>query len=133
MNKFKIEGEYYGNYCFPSLNNYLNEIGRNPKAGGKFKKDYVKVATAFIRRDLNGYKTDKAIILHYTFGEPNKGRKRDVMNVFSLADKIISDTLRDLKVIPDDNPKYIKNCTHEFEYVSKPYIQVEIEEIEDEI
>ncbi len=133
MNKFEIKGEFYGKFCFPSLNNYINEIGRNPKTGGRFKKDYVKVATTFIRRDLKGFKTTKPIILHYTFGEPNKGHKRDVMNVFSLADKIISDTLRDLKVIPDDNPNFVKNCTHEFEYVSDPFIRVEIEELENEV
>ena len=53
------------------------------------------------------------------------------MNIFSLADKFIEDALRDCKVIPDDGPKYVKNCTHEFFYTNgTPYITVVIEEVE---
>ncbi len=128
--KFRIEGSYYGNYCFPSLNNYIQELGRNPKAGGRFKKEYVRISTLYIRKGLGSWTTNNPVILHYRFGEPDKGRKRDVMNVFGFADKVIEDTLRDLKVFPDDNPKYVTNCTHDFEYVKEPYIEVEIEEVD---
>ena len=99
---FTIRGAFCGDKCFPSLNDYLAEIGRNPKCGGKYKRQYIMIATNAIRRDLKRFKTDKPIILHYTFAEPYKGNKRDRGNIFSLADKFIEDALRDCKVIPDD-------------------------------
>lgn len=129
--KFIIKGAYCGNKTLPSLNQYLAEIGTHPKRGGEYKRQYMTIIINAIRRDLKRFKTDKPVILHYTFAEPSKGQKRDVMNVFSLADKFIEDALRDCRVIPDDNPNYVKNCTHDFIYTDgEPYIVVEIEEVE---
>ena len=129
--EFTIRGSYCGDKCFPSLNDYLAEIGRNPRCGGQLKRQYVMLATNAIRRDLKRFRTDKPVILHYTFAEPYKGNKRDRGNIFSLADKFIEDALRDCKVIPDDNPKYVRNFTHEFIYTDgTPFIRVEIEEVE---
>ena len=128
---FTIRGAFCGDKCFPSLNDYLAEIGRNPKCGGKYKRQYIMIATNAIRRDLKRFKTDKPIILHYTFAEPYKGNKRDRGNIFSLADKFIEDALRDCNVIPDDGPQYVVNFTHEFIYTDgTPFIRVEIEEVE---
>lgn len=129
---FTIRGAFYGDKTLPSLNNYLSEIGTNPKSGGRFKKDFVMIITNAIRRDLRRFRTNKPVILHYLFAEPSKGQKRDRMNIFSLADKFIEDALRDCQVIPDDSPKYVKNCTHEFIYTNGvPYIKVAIEELQD--
>lgn len=129
--KFTIRGAYCGDKTLPSLNQYLAEIGRNPKAGGRYKKQYVMVITNAIRRDLRRWKTTKPVILHYTFAEPRKGARRDYGNIFALADKFIEDAMRDCRVIPDDNPNYVKNFTHEFLYTDgEPYIIVEIEEVE---
>lgn len=129
-NSFVIRGAFCGDKTFPSLNQYLSEMGKNPKAGGRYKKQYVMIATNAIRRDLKRWKTSRPVILHYLFAEPVKGQKRDRMNVFSLADKFIEDALRDCKIIPDDGPKYVLNCTHDFiETEGEPYIQVIIEEV----
>lgn len=128
---FEIRGAFYGEKTFPSLNNYLAEVGKNPKAGGRLKRQYVMIATNAIRRDLKRWKTSKPVILHYTFAEPQKGAKRDRGNIFGLADKFIEDALRDCKVIPDDGPQYVVNFTHDFIYTAgTPYIRVEIEEVE---
>ena len=128
---FVIKGCFCGDKTFPSLNQYIAELGRNPKAGGRYKKQYVMIAANAIRRDLKRWKTSKAVILHYTFAEPKKGVKRDLGNIFSCADKFIQDALRDCKVIPDDSPQYVVNFTHEFLYTAgTPYIRVEIEELE---
>lgn len=128
---FTIRGAYCGDKTFPSLNQYISELGRNPKAGGRYKHQYVMIATNAIRRDLKRFKTSMPVILHYTFAEPKKGQKRDRMNIFSLADKFIEDALRDCKVIPDDGPRYVINCTHDFIYTDgEPYIEVSIEEVE---
>lgn len=128
---FYIRGAFCGDKTLPSLNQYLQELGRNPRCGGQYKKQYVMVITNAIRRDLKRFKTSKPVILHYTFYEPRKGMKRDFGNIFSLCDKFVEDALRDCKVIPDDNPMYVRNFTHEFYYTDgTPYIKVEIEELD---
>lgn len=127
--KFVISGLFYKDRTFPGLNEYIAELGKNPKAGGRLKKDYMIISCNAIRRDLKRIKTDKPVILHYAFYEPRKGRKRDVMNVFSFADKVIEDALVQCGIIPDDNPTYVVNTTHKFFYADYPRIEVEIEEI----
>lgn len=128
---FKISGCFCGDKTLPSLNQYLAEIGRNPKAGGRLKNQYLIIITNAIRRDLGRFSTDSPVILHYTFAEPNRGQKRDYSNIFSGAAKFIEDALVRCNVIPDDNPKYVVNFTHDFVYTDgEPYISVEIEEVE---
>jgi len=128
--KITIRGCYYGERTLPSLNDYLSEVGRNPKAGGKFKSDYTKPIINAIRRCLKGWKvTHPPVILHYRFFEKKKGKRRDVMNIFSLADKFIEDALQDTGTIENDNPDWVENTTHEFYWIEdEPYIEVEIEE-----
>lgn len=128
--KVTIRGEYFGNRTLPSLNDYLSEIGKNPKAGNKFKQDYTKPCISAIRRCLRGWKVTKPpVILHYKFFERKKGHRRDVMNIFSLADKFFEDALQMAGVIENDNPDWIENTTHEFAWIEdEPYIEIEIEE-----
>lgn len=132
--KVIVTGKHYGNYCFPSLNNYLSEMGRHPQAGGKFKKDFEMISNNAIRRCLGGWKPKGRITLHYTFFEPKKGIKRDHMNVFSLFDKVFQDSLQACGIIPDDSPKYVDGnlITHKFEYTDgNPMVEIEIEELEE--
>lgn len=128
---FKIDGAFYNDRTLPSLNDYLAEIGRHPKAGGRFKDKYMTIVISHIRRDLRGVKITNPVIIDYEFFERNKGRKRDVMNVFSCADKFIEDALVKSGVLKDDSPTYVVNATHEFHYIdSEPYIKVTLREIE---
>lgn len=131
--KFTINGQFYKDRTFPGLNEYIAELGKNPKAGGRLKSEYMMIACNAARRDLKRFHTDRPVILHYRFYEPVKGRKRDVMNVFSFADKVIEDALVKCKFIPDDNPAYVKNTTHEFFYSDAPRIEVEIEIINNDM
>ena len=128
--KVTIRGTYYGSKTLPSLNDYIAEVGRNPKAGGRFKVDYSKPCVSAIRRCLRGWKvTRPPVILHYKFYEPKKGKKRDVMNIFALCDKFFEDSLQQAGVIENDNPDWIENTTHEFFWIEgEPYIEIEIEE-----
>lgn len=130
LHKVVIEGRYYGDKTFPSLNNYLAEIGKNPRAGGRMKKEYMWVCIAAIRKWLKGWKVTKPpIIIHYKFYEPNKGQKRDVMNVASIADKFFEDALQACGTIENDNPAWVANTTHDFYYTDQePRIEIEIEE-----
>ncbi len=128
--KFVISGTYYKDRTFPGLNEYIAELGRNPHAGGRLKREYMMIASNAIRKDLKRYKAAGPVILHYHFYEPDKGQKRDVMNVFSFADKVIEDALVKCGVLGDDDPSHMKNTTHEFGYTSGvPRIEVEIEEL----
>jgi len=130
--KITIRGKYHGERTLPSLNDYLTEIGRNPKAGGKMKADYIKVAISAIRRCLRGYHVEHPpVVLHYKFYEIKKGKRRDVMNIFAFADKVIEDALVDSGVMKDDNPDWVENTTHEFFWIDpkdEPYLEVTIEE-----
>lgn len=130
MKNFKVIGRFYKDKTFPSLNDFLHECGTHPKIGAKMKRDFKMIASNAIRLQLGRYKAEHPIILHYTFYEPTQGQKRDVMNIFSFADKVIEDALQDCKVIQNDNPQFVINTTHEFFYTDKePYFEVQIEEV----
>lgn len=127
---FEIRGRYYKGHCFPGLNEYIHEIGRNPRMGNKLKQEYQMIACNAIRLGLKRFKTKNPIILHYTFMEPEKGNKRDVMNIFSFADKVIEDALQKCGVIEDDDPEHVLNTTHVFSYTKgEPSITVQIIEV----
>lgn len=130
--KFCIEGTYFNKKTFPSLNDYIHQLGTSPHAGGRMKKEYMFIACNAIRRSLKRQRAKGAVILHYSFYEPKKGNKRDVMNIFAFADKVIEDALQQCEVIPNDSPRIVLNTTHRFFYSDRPRIEVEIEEVENE-
>lgn len=126
---FTIEGVFHGkNRTFPSLNEYLSACGKNPKAGGRLKKEFGDIASAYIRRDLGRLKISKKIDIHYRFFESDK--KRDKMNVFSFADKVIEDSLQECGVIPNDGWANIGDVTSEFAVSDNPRIEVTLTEWE---
>ena len=131
--KFIIEGRYWKREkTFPGLNDYIHELGRNPKAGGRIKSKYENIACDCVRGAQRGFKASGLITIHYVFYEPEKGQKRDHMNIFSFADKVIQDALQKCGVIKDDSPKYVdgNRITHEFYYTQgTPRIEVEIIEL----
>ena len=129
--EFVIYGRHYKNTrTMPGLNEYLHECACHPQAGASMKKKYKKIASDAIRSRLGRLRIVKPVILHYRFYEADK--RRDKMNIFSFADKVIEDALQDTKVIANDGWKEIVNTTHEF-YVDKvrPRIEVVIEEVGD--
>ena len=131
MKTFSIKGNYFKEKTFPGLNEYIAALGTNPRKGGRMKAEYEMIACNAIRRELKRWKTEKPVILHYKFYEPQSGQKRDYMNIFSFADNVIEDALQKWGVIKDDDPRYVKNTTHEFFYTDgTPRIEVSIEEID---
>ena len=133
MMKFEIQGKYWKNEkTFPSLNDYIHELGRNPKAGGAMKRKYEKIACDAVRACCKGFKAHGPVTLHYTFYEPETGQKRDHMNVFAFADKVIQDALQKCGIIRDDSPEYVdgSQILHTFRYTKgMPRIEVEVIEI----
>lgn len=128
--KFTIKGAFYGDKCFPGLNDMLHEAERHPRAYNDMKRQYQLLAVNAIRRDLRGFKAEGRVQLNYFFGEPKKGNKRDYDNIVAAARKIITDALVRTEVLQDDSPKYLGYGTNSFEYVDVPYIRVEIVEVE---
>lgn len=126
----KLNGCYYGNNCFPSLNNLIAEAERHPMAYNKLKKQLEFVVINAVRLQLKGYKATKRVQLHFIFGERNKGVKRDYDNILASASKIICDGLVKAGVLKDDSPAYLLPSTCEYHYVEKPFIHIQIKEVE---
>jgi len=128
--KITIRGEYYGKRTLPSLNDYLAEIGKNPKAGAKFKADYTKPIISAIRRCLRGWKvTHPPVILHYRYFENKKGKRRDISNIHALCAKFAEDAMQTTGVIENDNPDWIVGFDCEFNWIDgEPFIEILIEE-----
>lgn len=130
--EFTIYGAFFKEKCFPSLNDLLHEASRNPMAYGKMKKQYEMVATSFMRKGLGTWVPRKKVRLHFYYGEPNKGQRRDLDNVVAAAKKIICDALVKAHYLKDDKPEYLAlSCDEEVVYTaSQPYIRVVFEEID---
>jgi len=128
---FGIYGSYWHDKCFPSLNDMLHEAGKNPMAYGRMKKKYMGIAVDNIRKQLGNYKVEcKPVRLDFTFGEPDFGQKRDYDNIVAAGRKFITDALVNSKVIKKDDPEYVEFGNNKFEYVSTPFISVEIIRVE---
>lgn len=56
---FEIRGKFYKGHCSPGLNDYIHEIGKNPKAGNRMKQQYQMIACNAVRLGLKRFKTDK--------------------------------------------------------------------------
>ena len=128
---FNLTRCFYKDNVLPSLNDLLTEAARHPKAYGQFKHDMEFVVINAIRLQLKGWKADKRIQLNITWGEKNKGPYRDFDNVVAGGRKIINDALTRSGTIKDDSPFYLGYGNNEFVYTDKPFIKVEIVEIED--
>ena len=133
--KVVISGNYYGSKTMPSLNNLLTEYGRAPKCGNSMKKKFERICCDEIRMQLPGYQIKHPIIIHYRFFEPQDGHYRDLPNIHSFCSKVFCDALQVCKVIPNDDPRYLLNETHDFFYLpekwGEPYIEIYIEEVKE--
>ncbi len=133
MPKVVISGNYYGSKTFPSLNNLLAEYSYSPARGNSMKRKYMKICNDEIRMQLKGYKAIHPIILHYRYHEPRDGHYRDFPNIHGFFSKIFCDSLQLCGVIQNDDPRFLRNETHDFFYLpfdyGEPFIEVYIEEL----
>ena len=124
---FRIEGK------LPSLNEYLEACGENPKRGIAMKNESKKIVVGQIRSYLPHLRVSKPIVIHYVFYEPwpsGNAKLRDYDNIFSYASKVVQDAMKQTKIIQDDGPKYIRNFSHAFHYSkTDPHIDVYIQEL----
>lgn len=83
----------YRNMHHYQLNNFKTEYGAKLK---KIMQDYDKLETP--------------LALHYELHFKGS-KKRDVMNIASMVDKVFSDVLVQLKLIPDDDYENVHKVT----------------------
>ena len=100
------------------------------------KKKYQKICAYEIREQLNGWKAEKPLIVHYRYFEPMDGHPADHSNSHAFASKVFLDALQDCGVIKDDSPRHVLNETHDFFLLpdkgGEPYIEIYLEEIDHE-
>ena len=128
---FEIKGCFFKDNCLPDLNNLLSEATRHPLAYGRLKSKMESEVINAVRMQLKNWKADTRVRLDITWGEKVKGPLRDLDNVVSAGRKIINDALVKTKTIADDNPRFLGYGKNNFVYTDKPFIKVEIVEIED--
>lgn len=128
---FEIKGEFFKGNCLPSLNDVLAEAARHPLAYRDLKADMEFIVINAIRKGLKGWQATKRVRLDITWGEKSKGTLRDFDNVVAAGRKFINDALVKTDTIKDDNPNYLGYGENTFVYTDKPFIRVEIVEIED--
>ena len=120
----------------PDLNDYLQAervSRRTPNGklltrGGEMKKKWQQYIIAYIRKDLKGVRITKPVIIHYHYYEPNA--KRDYGNIHATCQKFTEDALQLCKVLVNDNQKYVRGFTADFDIdANDPRIVVDIEEV----
>lgn len=126
MPRMTVEGR------LPGLNEYLTACGRNPKAGGRMKRDAVNDLCNAIRKQVGKWRPKGPIIAHFVFYEPDKRRDKD--NITSFFSKCFFDALQRCGVIKNDGWGEIENYTHDF-YVDKdrPRVEIFLEDTAEEI
>lgn len=126
--KFTIQGIYFGDNCFPDLNNYIYENARHPQCGAKMKREYMMIACSAIRKQLARVSISGAVKIHYRLYEASK--KRDPSNCAAFAVKVIEDALQKCGVISNDGWANIAGYSQDF-FVDKdnPRIEVTITEV----
>ena len=124
-NYFVFEGR------LASLNEYISACRTNAYIGGAMKRkaqtDISWVILPYKQKGLLKPIT-KPCRVKFTFYE--KTQKRDIDNVTSFATKIILDALVKMRILPDDNRKYITQLQYDFAKADNDKIVVELEEIE---
>lgn len=101
---FEIPGRLIG------LNEYVNDCRRNRYAAAKIKKDnQERICWEIKRHKLK--RMENMVNVSFVWIEPNM--KRDKDNI-SFAKKFILDALVTMKIIPNDNWRWINNLSDRF-------------------
>ena len=127
MEEKKIH-KFYIDTKLPSLNEYTRLNRTNYRAGNRMKADNQSYIRGCIYYNLKNLKIEKPIIAHFTWIEDNK--KRDLDNI-AFAQKFIFDALVETGIIKNDNWRYVKGFTHQFEYKKTAGVMVKLEEVEE--
>ena len=122
MKKLVIPGR------LPGLNEAFNAARTNRHIEANQRRAFENHIVWCAKRCLNGWRPKGAVILHYTFYEPNKRRDKD--NVASYAMKLTQDALVKAGYLRGDGWNEIENFTFAWRVDKKtPRVEVELEEV----
>lgn len=112
----------------PSLNEYINANRASRFKGSAFKhKVQEKICKYIVEAKSQGTlkPVKKPCEIYMDFTE--KTHKRDVDNVQS-SQKFVLDALVEMRILPDDSPKYVKQIHHVIHYGTANGCTVKIQE-----
>ena len=120
--RFAINGRLMGR----NEHDYLN---RSHWSKGKKAKEaeQAKVAAAILAAKLVPMEGPVEVGVTFIEGRPKNGKMRDPDNIAGGGIKVILDALKECGIIPDDNPRIVRNLFFRFAYnASNPHVEVEI-------
>ena len=122
--RFRIEGRLMGRNEFDRDYCAHWSKGCKAKAG-----EQEKVVAAALAAKLVPVEGPIEVGVTFVEGRARNGRMRDPDNISSGGIKVIMDALQECGIIPDDNPRIVRNLFYRFAYnASTPHIEVEIME-----
>lgn len=120
--RFNIKGRLMGR----NEHDYLNRS--HWAKGRKAKEDeQAKVMAAILAARLEPMEGPVEVGVTFIEGKAKNGKLRDPDNIESGGIKVILDALKECGIIPDDNPRIVRNLFFRFAYnASNPHIEVEL-------
>ena len=108
-----------------SLNEYVNINRSSARKGNIAKREQTELVSYFIKTArLKPMKGPIEIAVSWIEGHNRNGRLRDVDNI-SFGVKFIMDALVECGIIPDDNPRIVRNVYHHYRFNAEdPRIEV---------
>lgn len=121
LQKFVIDGELI------SMNEYVNACRSHYSKGSRLKKDQDDIVMHYIRKyRIKPMKGPIEVGISWIEGRRRNGKMRDVDGI-AAGTKFILDALVKCGIIPDDNPRIVRNVYHYYKFNSdKPHIEVTI-------
>lgn len=112
----------------PCMNDLINANRLNKYAGADLKRHTQAMIAFELKPQITKRFTEKVIVtIHYY----EKDNRRDEDNVMSAA-KFILDAMQDIKLIPNDNRRYVHLLQEVFTDRENPRIEISIEEVEND-
>lgn len=120
--RFNIKGRLMGR----NEHDYLNRS--HWAKGRKAKEDeQAKVMAAILAARLEPMEGPVEVGVTFIEGKAKNGKLRDPDNIESGGIKVILDALKECGIIPDDNPRIVRNLFFRFAYnATNPHVEVEI-------
>ena len=120
--RFDISGRLMGRNEHDYLNRSHWSKGKEAK-----EQEQEKVCWSIRQAGIKPMEGPVEIGVNYIEGRKRNGKLRDVDNIAGGGDKVILDALKACGIIPDDNPKYVRNVYHRFAFnANNPHVEVEI-------
>ena len=107
------------------LNEYVNACRGHWSKGNAIKREQTELVEAYATKArLKPRDGPIEVGISWIEGKARGGKLRDVDNI-AFAAKFVLDALVETGIIPDDNPRYVRNVYHHFTFnADEPRIEV---------